>query len=451
MYTLFCFANNINIYMNELFIIVFLIFLNGILSLSEIALISARKTFLTNEEKKGSKAAKVALKLANDPEQFLSTVQIGITIIGLLTGLFSGSMFAQELSAIFIKWGLKDNIAFPLAQGLIVVIVTYATVIFGELVPKRIGMSAAEKAALIVAQPMRWLAKATYPFVWLLSKSTSLICNLFGVKSDSNKITEEEIISMIQEGTEDGEIQTVEQDIMERVLLLGDLKVSSLMTYRGDIVYLDIKMNANEVLDVMKDNVFEAYPVVDRDIDHVKGMVRLKDLIFALNKDDFDLKSVMVAPRFFHENMNVFNVLDEMKQAHVSQALICDEFGSCQGIITLKDILGGLVNTPSESHPDADIVKRKEDEGWLVDGQCSLYDFLLFFEKEELYDNDYDFSTIAGLILDKLCHIPEVGETVEWKQFHFEVLDMDGARIDKILATIEEYDNDDNNNKNDNN
>lgn len=441
--------------MNELFIIIFLILLNGVLSLSEIALISARKTFLTNEEKKGSKAAKVALKLANEPEHFLSTIQIGITIIGLLTGLFSGSMFADELSNIFIGWGLKENIAFPLAQGIIVVIVTYVTVVFGELVPKRIGMSAAEKAAIIVAQPMKWLAKATYPFVWLLSKSTSLVCNLFGVKGESGKITEEEIISMIQEGTEDGEIQSVEQDIMERVLLLGDLRVSSLMTYRADIVYLDINMTALEVLNVMKDNVFEAYPVVDHDIDHVKGMVRLKDLIFALNKEDFNLTDVMVAPRFFHENMNVFNVMDEMKQVHVSQALICDEFGSCQGIITLKDILGGLVNTPSESHPDADIVKRKEDDGWFVDGQCSLYDFLLFFEKEELYDNNYDFSTVGGLILDELGHIPEVGEVVEWKQFRFEVLDMDGARIDKVLTTIEEneYEDDDNisDNKNNNN
>ena len=441
--------------MNELFIIIFLILLNGVLSLSEIALISARKTFLTNEEKKGSKAAKVALKLANEPEHFLSTIQIGITIIGLLTGLFSGSMFADELSNIFIGWGLKENIAFPLAQGIIVVIVTYVTVVFGELVPKRIGMSAAEKAAIIVAQPMKWLAKATYPFVWLLSKSTSLVCNLFGVKGESGKITEEEIISMIQEGTEDGEIQSVEQDIMERVLLLGDLRVSSLMTYRADIVYLDINMTALEVLNVMKDNVFEAYPVVDHDIDHVKGMVRLKDLIFALNKEDFNLTDVMVAPRFFHENMNVFNVMDEMKQVHVSQALICDEFGSCQGIITLKDILGGLVNTPSESHPDADIVKRKEDDGWFVDGQCSLYDFLLFLEKEELYDNNYDFSTVGGLILDELGHIPEVGEVVEWKQFRFEVLDMDGARIDKVLTTIEEneYEDDDNisDNKNDNN
>ena len=274
-------------------------------------------------------------------------------------------------------------------------------------------------------------------------------------EKEEEKITEEEIISMIQEGTEDGEIQSVEQDIMERVLLLGDLRVSSLMTYRADIVYLDINMTALEVLNVMKDNVFEAYPVVDHDIDHVKGMVRLKDLIFALNKEDFNLTDVMVAPRFFHENMNVFNVMDEMKQVHVSQALICDEFGSCQGIITLKDILGGLVNTPSESHPDADIVKRKEDDGWFVDGQCSLYDFLLFFEKEELYDNNYDFSTVGGLILDELGHIPEVGEVVEWKQFRFEVLDMDGARIDKVLTTIEEneYDDDDNisDNKNDNN
>lgn len=422
--------------MNELVIIIFLILLNGVLSLSEIALISARKTFLSNEEKKGSKAAKVALKLANEPEQFLSTVQIGITIIGLLTGLFSGTMFAEELSVVFVSWGVKASVAHSLAQTLIVVIVTFVTVVFGELVPKRIGMSAAENAALIMARPMQWLATATFPFVWLLSKTTALICRIFGVKEDSSKITEEEIIEMIQEGTEDGEIQSVEQDIMERVLLLGDLRVSSLMTYRTDIVALDIRMNAQEVLEVMKGNVFEAYPVVDKTIDHVKGMVRLKDLIFALSSDGFNLEKVMVSPHFYHENMSVFAVMEQMKQQHISQALICDEFGSCQGIITLKDILGGLVNTPSESHPDADIVKRKDAEGWFVDGQCSLYDFLLFFEKEELYNNEYDFNTIAGLILEELNHIPEVGESVAWKGFQFEVVDMDGARIDKILTTL---------------
>lgn len=422
--------------MNELIIILCLILLNGVLSLSEIALISARKTFLTSEEKRGSKAAKVALQLANEPDRFLSTVQIGITIIGLLTGLFSGSMFADELAVIFERWGVAASAAHPLAQALIVVIVTYLTVIFGELVPKRIGMSAAEKAALIVAYPMMWLARLTSPFVWLLSKSTSLIFNLFGLKSDSGKITEEEIITMIQEGTEDGEIQSVEQDIMERVLLLGDLRVSSLMTYRTDIVYLDIKMTAAEVLDVMKDNVFEAYPVVEHDIDHVKGMVRLKDLIFALNREEFSLADVMVAPQFFHENMSVYNVMEQMKAAHVSQALVCDEFGSCQGLITLKDILGGLVNTPSDSHPDPDIVERKEGGGWLVDGQCGLYDFLLFFDREEWHSNEYDFNTIGGLILEELDRIPNAGDIATWKHFRFEVLDMDGARIDKVLVTI---------------
>lgn len=429
--------------MNELFIIILLILLNGVLSLSEIALISARKSFLSNEEKKGNVAARVALKLAGEPDRFLSTVQIGITVIGLLTGLFSGTMFADELGSLIAGWGLSASVAYPLAQAIIVVIVTYVTVIFGELVPKRIGMSAAEKAALIVARPMQWLATATYPFVWLLSKSTSLVFNLFGLKDDSGKITEEEIKSMIQEGTEEGEIQSVEQDIMERVLLLGDLRISSLMTYRSDIVYLEIGMSAMEVFEVMRDNVFEAYPVVERDIDHVKGMVRLKDLIFALNGEGFQLTDVMTPPRFYHENMSVYNVMEQMKREHTSQALVCDEFGSCQGIITLKDILGGLVNTPSDSHPDPDIVKRTEADGWFVDGQCGLYDFLLFFDKEELYSNDYDFNTIAGLILEELRHIPQVGESVLWNIFRFEVLDMDNARIDKVLVTLSARDVDD--------
>ena len=218
--------------MNEIIIIGGLIVLNGIFAMSEVALISARKSRLTADEKKGNKSAGVALKLANDPDRFLSTVQIGITLIGILTGIYSGNKIAADLTQIMIGWGVSATYASAVAQGIIVVIVTYLTIIFGELVPKRIGMSLAEKVAKLVARPMRTLSVVALPFVWLLSKSTELIFNLLGIDEKENKVTEEEIKSIIQEGAEDGEVQPVEQDIVQRVFLLGDLKVSSIMTHK---------------------------------------------------------------------------------------------------------------------------------------------------------------------------------------------------------------------------
>lgn len=423
--------------MIELFIIIALILFNGILAMSEIALISVRKSYLSKEVKKGSKTAKIALKLVNEPDNFLSTIQIGITVIGIMTGIYSGSVLADEFSVILCRWGVVEGVARPVAQAIIVVGVTYLTLIFGELVPKRIGMSVAEKAVKIVARPMFYLSQIASPFVWLLSKSTSFVFNLLGLESDSGKVTEEEIKSMIHEGMKDGEVQEVEQDIMERVFMLGDLKVSSLMTHRSEMIALDIHMNSRQVRKIMEENLYRVYPVVDGNLDNVKGIVTIKELIFEVDKVDFDLRKVMLPPLFFHENMSVYKVLECIKSDRLSQALICDEFGSCQGIITLKDILEGLVGTLEDVNGEPEIVRRKEGEGWLVDGQCALHDFLAYFDKEYLYENDSNFSTVGGLMLDELEHIPRSGESMAWKGFKFEVLDMDGARIDKILVTTE--------------
>lgn len=422
--------------MNELIIIIVLILLNGILAMSEIALISVRKSHLSNEIKKGSKSAKIALKLVNEPDKFLSTIQIGITIIGILTGIFSGSVLADDFSEVLLEWGVSTSVARPLAQAIIVALVTYFTLIFGELVPKRIGMSVAERAAKIVARPMYLLAQTASPFVWLLAKSTSCVFNLLGLKVDSGKVTEEEIKSIIQEGTKDGAVQEVEQDIVERVFMLGDLRVSSLMTHRSDVIALDVNMNNARIREVLEENLYEVYPVIDHNFDNVKGIVTLKDLIFRIDKEDFNLKDVVGPATYFHESMNVYKVLERMKEQRVSQALICDEFGSCQGIITLKDILEGLVGTIEDVYSEPDIIKRKDNEGWLVDGQCTLYDFLSYFEKEYLYSSDNDFNTVGGLVLKLLEHIPQSGECVEWKDFKFEIVDMDGARIDKILVVL---------------
>lgn len=425
--------------MDEIIIILLLILVNGIFAMSEIAVIQARKTTLSNDEKKGSKGAKTALRLANDPDRFLSTVQIGITLIGILTGIYSGASLSGRFSDVFESFGMPERWAYPLAQGIIVIVVTYLTIIFGELVPKRIGMSVAERVSEIISRPMYVLSVIAGPFVWVLSKSTEAVVDLLGVKNAESKVTEEDIKSIVQEGKEDGEVQEVEQDIVERVFMLGDLTVDSIMTHRSDVVTLDVNMTNDELKEVLNGNLYEAYPLIDRGIDNILGVVLLKDLLFRLDDKTLKLKSIMHPAVYFYENMSVYKALEQMKEKRLTQAFICDEFGSFQGIITLRDILEGLVGTINEVNNDPEIVKREDSESWLVDGQCSFYDFLSYFDKEDLYDSEQqDYNTLAGLIIEQMKHIPQAGERTDWNCFNFEIVDMDGARIDKVLVTMKD-------------
>ena len=419
--------------MSEIFIILGLILLNGVFSMSEIAFISARKSSLTTDAKKGDKAAKAALKLAGEPDNFLSTVQIGITLIGILTGIYSGNTIAVLFTDWLLSVGVASKYASWLAQGSIVVVVTYLTLILGELVPKRIGLSISEKVAKTVARPMLLLSVVGSPFVWLLAKSTSGIFNLLGISASENKVTEEEIKSMVQEGTEGGEVQPVEQDIVQRVFLTGDLKVSSIMTHKSDLVCMDINITHQEVKDLLKRVLYEVYPVIDGDMDHVKGVVYLKDLVLYLENEDFKVSDIVKQAVYFHESMNVYKVLEQMKTGGFSRGLVCDEFGACVGMVTLKDIFEALVGNLNDEHEEPDIIKRVDKEGWLVDGQCPFYDFLCYFKREDLYE-DAEYTTVAGLILERLEHIPHSGESITWNGFSFEVVDMDGARIDKVLV-----------------
>ncbi|MGL5318749.1 MAG: hemolysin family protein [Bacteroidales bacterium] len=421
--------------MNEIVIIALLILLNGALAMSEIALISVRKSYLANESKRGNRNARLALRIIESPDKFLSTIQIGITIIGILTGIYSGSVLTDMFSAQLILWGVPESYSHVLAQGLIVGAVTYFSLIFGELVPKRIGMSIAEKITKLVARPMYYLSVISSPFVWLLSKSTSFVFQLLGLKNSSGKITEEEIRSMIHEGTKEGEVQEVEQDIVDRVFRMGDLKVSSIMTHRSELICLDRTMSIEKIKDTIRHSPFGVYPVIDQNIDNVVGMVTLKELFFRVDLPNFTLESILSEPDYFHEHISVFKALEQMKQKGIKQSLICDEFGICQGMITLTDILEGLVGNVDNVHEEPEIIKRKEGEGWFVDGQCTLYDFLSYFKKE--YDLSHsNYNTIGGLILEKLQHIPVIGETINWEEFSLEVVDMDGARIDKLLVTM---------------
>ena len=415
--------------MKEIIIIILLFLLNGVFSMSEIALISARKSKLSSDAKRGSKTAAAALKLSSEPDRFLSTIQIGITLIGILTGLYSGDTLAKSLGDIFVAWGLSGSYAYGVAQVLIVIIVTYLSIVVGELVPKRIGLNMADGAARVVARPMQMLSVIAMPFVWLLSKSTALLVSILGIKDAESKVTEE--------GTESGEVQEVEQDIMERVFVLGDQRVSSIMTNRKDIVCMDISMTVEEIRKVITEELHEAYPVIAGNMDDVRGFVTLKDLILTLNKEDFNFASVVSPAVYFPENMTVYKALEGLRTKKVSRALVCDEFGSLQGVVTLRDILEGLVGSIEDAQDQPYIVPRHDNKSWLVDGMCPFYDFLSYFEREDLY-RPSDYTTVGGLVLNLLEHIPVAGERIEWNGFTLEVVDMDGARIDKLMVTLKE-------------
>lgn len=421
--------------MKHIIIIICLILLNGFFAMAEIAIISARRSRLEKDSKEGSKSAATALKLASDPDIFLSTIQIGITLIGILTGIYSGDALSHDLGVIISKLGVSLPTAVAISQVAIIVIVTYLTLVLGELVPKRVGLSAADSIARIMARPIYWLSIVTKPFVWLLAKSTSIVVAIMGVKKQENVVTEAEIKSIIQEGASGGEVQKVEQDIMERVFLMGDLKVSSIMTHRSDLCWVDITATAREVQALLTSNLHDNYPVAQGSLDNVKGLISLKDIILNIDKPDFSVEKIMRPAQAFHENMSIYNGLERLKEdGQVGCALVFDEFGGCQGIITLRDILEGLIGMVNTEHNDPQIVERADGQGWLVDGQCTFYDFLVYFEIED-ETTDVDYNTVSGLILSRLNHIPSTGESVTWRNFTLEVIDMDQARIDKILIT----------------
>lgn len=419
----------------EIFIILGLIVLNGVLSMSEIALVSARKSKLETDAKKGSKSAKAALDLANNPDVFLSTIQIGITLVGILTGIYSGDVLAQQLAPVIAKITPLQPYSLGIAQTLIVVIVTYLTLIIGELVPKRIGMTASERVSRLVARPMRLFSQIGRPFVWLLARSTNgVICMLGLDKAEESKVTEEEIKAIIQEGTEDGEVQEVEQELVERVFNLGDRNIGSIMTHRSDLIWLDINASNQQIKEQVEHNLYNAYPVADRNLDHIVGVVYLKDLFGKLDSPEFNIRHVLLPAKYLPEKLSVYNALAQFKSTEVKYGIVTDEFGSIEGIVTLKDIVRALLGNMPQLGEEQEIVPREEG-GYLVDGQCSFYDFLAYFDKEDIY-NEHNYNTLSGLILDILEHIPVTGERFAWQDFNFEIVDMDGARIDKVLVTV---------------
>ncbi|RZJ70036.1 hemolysin family protein [Flavobacterium sp.] len=419
----------------EILIILLLIILNGVFSMSEIALISARKNRLETAAKKGHKGAQTALELSNAPNKFLSTVQIGITLIGILTGIYSGDKVTTDVQVFVEQFASLKPYADNIAVGVVVVVLTFFSLVLGELVPKRLGLNFPEKIAKAVAIPMKWISVATAPFIWLLTISTDGLLKILMVKpSADGKVTEEEIKAIIKEGTEGGEVQEIEQDIMERVFHIGDRKVNSLMTHRKSVAFLPLNSNKEQTRELMLKELHSVYPVYDKNYDDIVGVVNLKSIFAHFEEADFNLSKIMTEAPFIMEQTTAYNALENFKKSGVHYAFVADEYGVFQGIITLNDILEALVGDASDFYKEDFLLTEREDGTWLVDGHYPLHDFLTFFELDELV-TDYEVTTVSGLIMTELSRIPKQGEKLEWQGFELEVIDMDGVKIDKVLVT----------------
>ena len=421
--------------MQEILLILGLILLNGVFSMAEIALVSARKARLEAQANKGDKRAKEALELANHPDTFLSTVQIGITLIGILTGILSGEKLKSDFVAFINRFDFLQEYSNGIATALIVIVVTYFSLVLGELVPKRLGLARPELIAKTLAKPMRILSRVTHPFIWLLSKSSYVLIKLFNIKTKDNQVTEEEIKAIISEGTEQGTIEEAEQEIIERVFHLGDRTITSLMTHRSDIIWFDLYDNEVAIKEKILKQPHSVYPICDGQIDNIKGVVSIKDLYVA---DDLTLfKDLMIPPLYVPENNTAYQVLEKFKESKIHSCFIIDEYGSLLGMITLNDILEAIVGDLPEQHLDDYEITEREDGSYLVDAQIPFYDFLRRFDKTEwMNEGEQEFDTLAGFILHHLERIPATGDRLDWEGFQIEIIDMDAQRIDKVLVHI---------------
>lgn len=405
--------------------------------MSEMSLVSARKFKLESAKKKGSKGAKTALELSENPTRFLSTVQIGITLIGILLGVYSGENMTKDVEQYLAHVELLSPYARNLAVVIIVIGVTYLSIVLGELLPKRLGLTFPEPIAIFLAKPMKVLSVITSPFVWLLTISNDILIKILGITSTmDSKVSEEEIKSIIKESAEGGEIQDIEQDIVERVFEFGDKKVNSLFTHKNDIVFFDETDDLQTVRQKITAEKHSAYPVcTDNDIDKVVGIVLLKDLFTPSIEDNFNLRDFIKEPLFLTESTFAYSLLEKFKTIRMHYAIVVDEYGSTKGIVTMDDVVDALIGDVTEHNQHEYQITVRDENSWFVDGQYSFTEFLHYFDIDMEEEMDGNFVTIAGFFIHKFNNLPNIGDKLNIDAYRLEIIDKDGQRIDKILVT----------------
>lgn len=423
----------------DILIILLLIVANGLFSGAEIAIISARRHRLEQLSQKGDRSARVALRLAESPNQFLSTVQIGITLIGILSGAVGGATVAHQLDRLLERLPVLEPYSEGLSFALVVAVITFLSVVIGELVPKRLALANPERLACAMAPSMRWLSRVSGPVVHLLSHSTEALLKLLGVSSSSEPdITEDEIKAMIRQGADSGVFEEVEHDMVQRVLRLGDRTIKTLMTPRTDICWLDLEESLETSLQEILESTHSRFPVGRGSLDDCLGVVRVRNLLSAkITGQSINLEQLLQPPLFVAESTRALSVLEQFKRSGIHIALVTDEFGGVEGLVTLNDLMEGIVgDLPSVDDEDGPLVVTRDDGSLLVDGGLDLDAFAELIDHDIFgIDQEGRYHTLAGFVMHVLERIPREADHFEWQGYRFEVLDMDGKRVDKLLVS----------------
>ncbi|WP_374320620.1 hemolysin family protein [Aquabacterium sp.] len=419
-------------------LLVFLTILNGIFAMSEMALASSRKARLQVMAESGDSGSKVAMELHDNPTQFLSTVQIGITSTGVLNGIVGDAAFSGGLS-IWLQstLHLHEDVAKVTATGLVVMIITFVTIIFGELVPKRVGQVHPETVARLVAKPMKLLSQLTRPFVRFLAATTDTILSLLGVKDTDRGVTEEEIAASLEEGLDAGVIEANEHQMVRNVFRLDDRQVGSMMIPRSDIAWLNLEAPLKENLAVIALHGHSRYPVCRGSLDDVVGVITAQQLLHQITQgQDNDLTAGLQPAVFVPETLSGMELLDHFRASAVQMVFVVDEYGEVQGVITLRDVLEAITGEFTTEEASDSWAIQREDGSWLIDGLIPAPELKDRLELKNLPDEDRGrYNTLAGMVMMLLGHLPETTDAVEWEGWRFEVVDMDGKRIDKLLVT----------------
>lgn len=423
----------------EIFLILFLILLNGMLSMAEIAMISVKRSKLKQLFENGNKNAEMVLKLTENPNKLFSTIQVGITLIGILTGALSGvtlsAPFARYLSIVGLPAGVSTSVAFII----VVMLTTYVSIVIGELVPKRIGLQYSERISLIMAFPMHFISSLFSHVVSILSKSTDFILQILGIKhAKQTTVSGEEVKLLIQEGAQTGVFGKSERNILEQAINLADIKVNSLMTTRNKVVWIEENLPIKELKELVLANPYSYYPVYKKDIDNVKGIISYDAILTEiLSSEKPSIKQHIIKAPLIPENKKVFHVLELFKRTRIHTGLIVDEYGHIEGLVHISDILEALVGDLPEVNEKEDLkVVKRSKNSWFVEGLLSINDFKDNFEIDALpHEHTGGFNTVGGFVMDHLGRVPVSGDQLEIDEYKIEVADMDGNRVDKVIIT----------------
>lgn len=419
----------------EIIVIVLLTFLNAFFALSEISLVSVKKSRIQHLADQGNSRAKTILGLLDKPENFLSSVQVGITLIGIIAGAYGGATLTDDMEKVLVNVKFLGGSVHMVSLLIVIGSITYFTIVVGELVPKTIAMNSAEKIALVCAPIIKYFTLATYPFVRLLSISTKLILKLFGVKeNDSDHMSEEELKFMLFNAGKQGVLETDESQVHQNLFYFTDQTAKSLMTHNSEVEWIDINLSIDEIFEQLLKSMRSKFIVCDGQMSNIKGVITIKDFFENYKTPGFKLEDILEDPIYIIQNTPAFKILSLFKSKKQYIGTVIDEYGGVVGIITLHDLIEAIVgDLPDEDELDELDITKRDDGSYLINGKTLIFELNQYFQKEIIEDNISQYTTIAGFMLEHLKSIPVAGNNFEYENYYFEIMDVDGLRIDKIL------------------